>query len=70
MSNSISWRAARVDANLTLKEVSEIIGKAAATISDYETGKSIPNLVVAKKLAKLYGVSLDAIRTPEEDVAV
>ena len=55
----ISLKAARVNAGLTQDEVAKSLNKSKNTISSYENGKSIPDMVTGKALAKLYNTSID-----------
>ena len=45
--------------NLSTRALAEIIGTSNATISRYETGKRDPDLVIAHKLAKHFGVTIE-----------
>ena len=58
---AISPKAARVHANLTQKEAAEKLGISRTTLQNYETMKSIPSIDVAKKMANLYGFTVDEI---------
>lgn len=49
-------REFRVSKNLTLSKVSKEVGIAECYLSQLETGKRKPSIVVAKKLAELYKV--------------
>lgn len=57
----ITLKAARVNARLTQVEVAKVIGKTKTTIQNYENGKSIPDVEMAKRLTSLYGVSIDDV---------
>ena len=55
----------RENKKLTQKEVAEILGVEAATISKYESGLIEPSLTSIKLLAKLYDVSVDELLKDE-----
>lgn len=57
----ISLEAARVNANLTQRQVCKELGISLPTIVYWEKGVRIPTVDNATKLAKLYGVTLDDI---------
>jgi transcriptional regulator with XRE-family HTH domain len=50
-------------------EVAERLGCDRTTIGAYESGKIVPSLGMARKLAKLFGISLDELTAdePEDD---
>lgn len=54
--DKISFRAARINAKLSAKEVAEEIGVTEDTIYNYEKGKTSPKFLIVRVLAKLYGV--------------
>lgn len=58
---AITLKAARVNAGLTQREVSEKLNISKATLSHYETYKTIPDMEIGAKLAKLYGLTVDDI---------
>lgn len=58
----ISLKAYRVNANLTAKEVAEIVGVTEKTIYTWESSEESfmkANLENVVKLAKAYGISID-----------
>lgn len=57
----ITLRAARVNAGLSLKDVSEILKTSYVTVSRWETGKSVPSIKKFKQLCALYGIEEDMI---------
>lgn len=61
----ISLAAARVNAGLTQKEAAERLGVSNTTIVAWETGKSSPSIVDAKKLSEAYNIPLDNIFFPQ-----
>lgn len=58
---AIQLKAARVNANLTQQQVAEILGVSKQTIVNYELYRTIPDIEMSKKLAKLYNLSVDDI---------
>ena len=61
-------RAIRKQHGFTLKQVAEKIHASEATISLVETGKRKPSVTIAKRIGKLYGISLDDIYRDEPTV--
>ncbi len=57
----ITLKAARVNANLTQKEVGDSVGVGRDTIASWEAGTTFPDVLSFKKLCDMYGVSMDAI---------
>lgn len=64
----ISLRAARVNANKTVKEVAEYLGLAEKTIQNYEKGATTPDWNTAKKMEILYNYPLDYIFLPDSSL--
>lgn len=58
---AIQLKAARVNANLTQKEVAKELKISPNSIVNYEAYTSKPSVELAEKLAKLYGMKLDDI---------
>ena len=58
----ISLAAARVNAELTQKQVCEALKISKTTLVSYEKGRTIPNVRVGGELAKLYNISPDNIK--------
>lgn len=54
---AITLKAARVNANLTMKNVAEILDVSIDTIRNWETAKTFPNVPQITKLEQLYGVN-------------
>ena len=63
----LSLKAARVNAGLTQDEVARELNKSKNTISNYENGKSVPDMATGKALAKLYNTSIDDLIFLPED---
>ena len=60
----ISLAAARVNANMTQKEVSRIIHTSNKTLANWETGKSKPSFSSLNMLSQLYKIPVDNIFIP------
>ena len=54
-------KAARINAEKTQEEAGVYVGKTKATIANYESYVSIPDIETAKKLAEFYGLTVDDI---------
>lgn len=52
---------ARKKCGLTQEKVAEKLGVSRQTVSKWETGETIPDIYQSKKMAALYGVSLDEL---------
>jgi transcriptional regulator with XRE-family HTH domain len=48
----------RLEANLTQKEVGEIIGKSSNAVASWEQGLSLPDIETLYRLTKFYGKTL------------
>lgn len=57
----VTWKAARVNAGYTLKEVADLTGKCIDTIMRYEKDSSNIPLDLMNTLLKLYGVPASII---------
>lgn len=57
----ISLKAARINAGMTQKEVADALNLTKGTILSYEKYRTTPDITTAKKLADLYGVSVNDI---------
>lgn len=58
----ISLTAARVNANLTQKELANRCGVSESTVIAWETGRRFPNLKMLDKIEAAIGMSLNYIR--------
>jgi transcriptional regulator with XRE-family HTH domain len=65
----ITLKAARVNAELTLDDVAEIIGKSKQSIENWENGKTPIKYSDLLKLSELYEMPIEYIRMPETDEA-
>lgn len=63
---AMSLAAARVNADLNQSQVCKALNISKTTLVSYEAYKTFPDMDKAKKLAKLYGCSLDDIRWTKE----
>ena len=61
MSNKITLRAARVNAGLTQSKAAKEIGVTRDTLSNWENGKSYPDIHSLLLLSNLCGISLDQL---------
>ncbi len=64
--SEISLRAARVNAELTLEEVSSKVGISTTTLSKWENYLTFPTARQLKILCGLYGQSMDSIFIPDK----
>lgn len=58
---AITMKAARVNANLTQKEAAKALNISKNTLVNYERGRSIPKVDMARKMAALYGLAVSDI---------
>lgn len=58
---AISLRAARINSNMTQTQAAGKLGITKGTLASYELGKTVPTITMAKKIAKLYGLTVDDI---------
>lgn len=61
---------ARMEANLTQEQIAEALGVSRQTISNWETGKTYPDIVSVIKMSDLYDVSLDLLLKGKEEVSM
>ena len=59
---------ARNRASLTHEQAAEALGVSRQTVSNWETGKSYPDIISVIKMSDLYSVSLDHLLKEEKDV--
>lgn len=57
----ISLAAARVNSCMTQREVASALKVSVATVNNWETGKTIPGIDNAQRLADLFGLPMDCI---------
>lgn len=66
---ALTLRAARVNKNMQQKDAARALGVAVDTLSNWEKGKTFPNVPQIKKIEEVYGVSYsDLIFCPENSV--
>lgn len=58
----ITLKAARVNAGLTQKQASAMLGISKGTLASYEAYKTSPSVELAKKIAELYNTTVEAIK--------
>ena len=61
----ITLKAARVNAELTLDDVAEIVGKSKQSIENWENGKTPIKYSDLLKLSEIYEMPVKYIRIPE-----
>lgn len=54
---TITLRSARVNKGLTQVKAAELIGITPDTLSNYERGKSYPDVPIIQRMEQVYGVS-------------
>lgn len=57
----ITLKSARVNKNLTQVEAAKLIGVTVDTLSNYERGKSYPDVPIIQRMEEIYGVSYSDI---------
>ena len=62
----ISLAAVRVNAKMTQKEWAEYIGVDLSTISNWESGKTEPNVTQLRKMSEASKIPMDFIFVPEQ----
>lgn len=65
----LTLKAARINKRLTRAEVAKEVGKSENTITNYELGKSKPDVETGKALAALFGMSVEDIIFLPDDCA-
>lgn len=63
-------RDGRVQAELTQEQAAEKLGVSRQTVSNWENGKTYPDIISVIKMSDLYGVSLDRLLKGEEAAPV
>lgn len=64
----VSLRAARTNANLTLRQSAEKLGTNKIYLSDVENGKAFPSTREKERMSELYKMPLKHIRFPEDEL--
>ncbi len=62
-------RQARTEAGMTQEQAAEALGVSRQTVSNWETGKTYPDIVSVVRMSDLYGVSLDRLLKEDRDVS-
>ena len=57
----ISLKAARVNANLSQRDAADALGVNVSTLQNYETGKTMPDWDMVKRIEKVYRFPIDYI---------
>lgn len=57
----VSLKAARVNANLTQKEAAKRLGICLSTLQNYESGTTVPDWNMVKRIVDVYGLPVDCI---------
>ena len=64
----ITLKSARVNKELTQAQAASLIGVTVDTLSNYERGKSYPDVPIIKKIEEVYGVPYsNLIFLPKKD---
>lgn len=58
--------AARINAGLTQREFAQEIGVNLSTITNWEGGKTEPNVSQLRKISEISGIPMDFIFVPDE----
>lgn len=61
----VSFRAARINANLKMQEAAEMLEIATSTLCEYEAGRYEPRFSTVQKMAEIYGCTLDDFKLDE-----
>lgn len=65
----ITLKAARVNAGFTQKEAAKRLGITRGTLASYEMYRTKPDIEMAKKIAELYGLTVDCLIFLRNDCA-
>lgn len=57
----ISLKAARVNANLSQQEAAKLLGISKATLQNYESGNTVPDILMSRKIEDVYNFPSDYI---------
>lgn len=58
---TLTLRALRVNRGWSLEEASTLIGVSKETLSNYEAGKTFPDVPIIKRIEDVYNISYDKI---------
>lgn len=62
-------RNARMKADLTQEQVAEALGVSRQTVSNWENGKTYPDIISVVKMSDLYHISLDHLLKEDKDMS-
>ena len=62
----ITLKAARVNANMSQKAAADALGVNVSTIQNYETGKTVPDWGMVKKIETVYRFPADFINFAQQ----
>lgn len=57
----ISLKAARVNSGLSQNEAAKRLGISRATLQNYESGNTVPDILMSRKIEEVYGFPADFI---------
>lgn len=57
----VTLKAIRINKQLSQEEAAKLIGISADTLSNYERGKSYPDIPILKKIEEVYNISYENI---------
>ncbi len=57
----ISLKAARVNAGFSQQEAAKMLGISKATLQNYETGSTVPDILMSRKIEEVYHFPADYI---------
>lgn len=61
----MSFLSARIKAGLSQAAVADAFGISSASVSQWETGKTLPKAERLRDIAELYGCTVDELLTPD-----
>jgi len=57
----VTMKAARINAGYTQISAANLLGISKTTLSSYENYRTIPDVKISEKMARLYGISVNNI---------
>lgn len=57
----ISMKAARVNAGLSQEQAARLLGISKSTLQSYESGQTVPDILLSRKIEIVYGFPTDYI---------
>lgn len=70
MDIGLKIKNARIKTNLTQEQVAEALGVSRQTISNWENGKTYPDIISVIKMSDLYDISLDHLLKEKEEASM